>query len=212
MAELIDPRPSFTLVMGCNGAGKTIWKRVNEDMLPEIYFDQDSIAGGLGGWDNARARTRTREIVDADIDKCFDNRWSFGMESTFSGRPGPNMLQRALEENYRTIGYYIGTENWEINAKRIERRVLSATGHYVNPDELPNRYRWSLSNLRRHFSDFDALELIDNSAETPSRLASPISQLYAEKGTITSQLPLAELAGWCGSTLQKMRIERERNS
>ena len=27
MAELVGPRPVFTIAMGCGGVGKTVWKR-----------------------------------------------------------------------------------------------------------------------------------------------------------------------------------------
>ena len=63
MAEIIDSRPIFVLVMGCNGCGKSAWKRSNYDSLPEIYFDQDAVAGGIGDWDKADARTRAQEYV-----------------------------------------------------------------------------------------------------------------------------------------------------
>ena len=48
MSEPLDPRPVFTMVMGCNGAGKSARKRENCDLPPVRYHDQDSVAGGLG--------------------------------------------------------------------------------------------------------------------------------------------------------------------
>ena len=48
MSELLDPRPVFTIMMGCNGVGKSAWKRKIYDLLPARYYDQDSVAGGLG--------------------------------------------------------------------------------------------------------------------------------------------------------------------
>ena len=57
MAELLSNAPVFTIVMGCDGAGKSAWKRANYDRLPEHYFDQDSIAGGFGDWNNVEIVT-----------------------------------------------------------------------------------------------------------------------------------------------------------
>ncbi len=45
MADQLDNRPVFTVVMGCNGVEKSAWKRGNYDLLPDRYYDQDSIAG-----------------------------------------------------------------------------------------------------------------------------------------------------------------------
>ena len=62
MGDQLDNRPVFTIVMGCNGSGKSAWKRENYDRLPDRYFDQDSIAGGIGDWDSESARARTRAV------------------------------------------------------------------------------------------------------------------------------------------------------
>ena len=65
MSDQPDSRPVFTIEMGCNGVGKSAWKRHKHDQLPEQYFGQDSIAGGIGDWNSERARQRTRTFVDA---------------------------------------------------------------------------------------------------------------------------------------------------
>lgn len=207
MAELMDRRPVFTIVMGCNGCGKTAWKRENREKLPVQYFDQDSIAGGVGDWNEEDARRRTRLYVEAEIDRCFAGGEDFGTESTFSGRPGPALLARAIENGYRVEGYYLGTASWEINAHRIERRVLTNTGHYIDPQRLPNRYQWSLSNVRKAMQDFDVLELLDNSEEYEPGIPDPTCQVVAEKGRITFSLPDGEMATWCRDLLWKRERE-----
>ena len=208
MAELIDPRPKLVIVMGCNGAGKSAWKRANYDRLPERYFDQDSIAGGIGDWNDPGARDRTREYVSGQIDESFAGRLDFGFESTFSGQAGPELLERAIREGYRTEGYYIGTESPEINAARIDYRVLSNTGHFVASERLPGRYRYSLSNLRRHLDDFDLLEVVDNSEETVDRIPTPVPQFIAEQGEIGMRLPDEEMAEWCATLLRRREVAR----
>ena len=94
MSELIDPRPVFTIVMGCNGCGKSMWKRESWDLLPSRYYDQDSVTAGVGGWEKKEARIATRRIVDAEIDESILKRLDFGMERTYSGRPGREMVER----------------------------------------------------------------------------------------------------------------------
>ena len=208
MAELIDPRPKFVIVMGCNGAGKSAWKRDNYDRLPERYFDQDSIAGGIGDWNDQGARDRTRVYVDAEIEKILAGRLDFGVESTFSGRPGPALMKRAVLRGYRVEGYYMGTEGPEVNVRRVERRVLSNTGHYVDPDRLPGRYRYSLSNLRRHLTDFDLLEVGDNSEEREDGIPDPRIQFVAERGEIAVRAPPGELAAWAAELLRRLDVAR----
>lgn len=210
MAELIDPRPKVVIVMGCDGSGKTAWKRANYDRLPAKYFDQDSIAGGIGDWNDAGARQRTREYVDAEMAKCFAGRESFGTEGTCSGQPGPPLVARAKAKDYRVEGYYIGTSSPDVNVRRIDERVLTNTGHYVDPKEIPGRYRWSLSNLRKGLGDFDLVEVVDNSDTTIDRIPDPRIQFVAERGTIVERLADAEMAGWCVDLLHQRELDRRR--
>ena len=88
LSELLSNKPTFTILMGCNGAGKSAWKRANYGELPLRFLDQDSIAGGFGDWDNPDNRSRTRVMVDEKINEYIADGLDFGMESTFSSRPG----------------------------------------------------------------------------------------------------------------------------
>ena len=80
--------------------------------------------GGIGDWNSEDARQRTTEYVDAQTDAAFERRLNFGIESTYSGRPGREMVERARREDYRVEGVHIGTESPAINVARIERRML----------------------------------------------------------------------------------------
>lgn len=102
MADRLDNRPVFTIVMGCNGAGKSVWKRENYGRLPNPYFDQDAVVGGVGDWDSEQSRARTRQIVDAEIADTIDTRADFGIESPIpSGHPGRETVERVNKAGYR---------------------------------------------------------------------------------------------------------------
>ena len=105
MSEPLDPRPVFIIVMGCDGVGKTAWKRANYDLLPSRYFDQDSFAGGIGDWNSPEAHARTRVYFEAQIAELIDERLDFGIESTYSGQPGPALVERVIKANYPSKGY-----------------------------------------------------------------------------------------------------------
>ena len=208
MSELIDPRPLFTVVMGCNGVGKSTWKRGNYDRLPDNYIDQDSLAGGLGDWNSTAIREKTRRLVDDEIEGFFRDRLDFGMESTYSGRPGPAMVARARDEGYRIEGIYLGTQNPEINIARIEWRVLASTGHEVNPSRIPTRWKFSLSNLRKTAASFDLLEIFDNSTEDAEFRRPMLNlQVELERGRVTQRAD--PLAGWCADWLRSLEQRQE---
>ncbi len=203
MADQLDNRPVFTIVMGCNGVGKSAWKRHNYDLLPDRYYDQDSIAGGIGDWNSEHARIRTAKIVEAEIAEAIKTGESFGIESTYSGRPGRTRVEQAKQAGYRIEGIYFGTETPDINIKRIARRVREGTGHRVDSKRVSERYRWSLSNLRRTADWFDQLELFDNSHDDPLGIPQPIEQCYLENGVVISRCAANKMTAWCSDWLAR---------
>ena len=200
MSELLDPRPVFTIVMGCDGAGKSAWKRKNYDLLPSRYFDQDSFAGGIGDWNSSEAHTRARVYIDAQIAESIDQRLDFGTESTDSDKPGSALVERVIKAGYRVEGIYFGTNDPQINIDRIEHRVFARTGHMVDPKRIPERWRHSLSNLRRAAERFDLLRLFDNSEHDEFHLPRPVEQCQLENGKVTWQKEV--LVPWCLNWLQ----------
>ena len=213
MSELLDNRPVFTIVMGCNGAGKSAWKRLNYDRLPYPYIDQDGIAGGFGDWNNERNRQQVRHLVDEHIEKYVAHRLDWGMESTFSGRPGVAMVDRVQKAGYRIEGIYIGTDDPQINIDRIKYRVFVGSGHHVDPERIPNRYSHSLSNLYHNLEKFDDLELIDNSSfDGVHHLPVPIQQCRFESGKpVEGMNGDKEHTAWVNQLLQRLerRLEHE---
>ena len=205
MADRLNDRPVFTIVMGCNGAGKSAWKRENRDRLPARYFDADSIARGIG--------PRARPYIDHRIEKIISAGLDFGIESNYAGDSGPAMVTRLKRAGYRVEGVYIGTDSTDINAERIEHRVAASTGHRVDTARLPGRYRRSLWNLSGTAHLFDALEITDNSAHDAGRRPSPDRQLRLADGVAGWRAD--PLRGWCLDWLdryERSRADRERRS
>lgn len=202
MSEPLDPRPVFTIVMGCDGVGKTAWKRANHDPLPSRYFDQDSFAGGIGNWNSPEEHARTRVYFEAQISELIGERLDFGIESTYSGQPGPALVERVIKADYRVEGVYFGTNDPQINVDRIEHRVLLSTGHRVDPERIPERWRHSLSNLHRSVERFDLLRLLDNSEHDEFHLPRPVEQCWLERGRVAWQVDAP--APWCMNWLQRL--------
>ena len=112
-------QPTFTVIMGCNGAGKTTWKRANYARLPARHYDLDAVAGGIGDWNNRETQRRALEFAHAEIDRAIAAGQDFGTETTYAGRRGPGMVQQLREQGYRIEGIYIGTETPDINIERV---------------------------------------------------------------------------------------------
>lgn len=207
MFELIDPRPVFTIVMGCDGVGKTAWKRASRGRLPGRYFDRDSFAGGIGDWNSPEARERARAYVDAQIAESIEKRLDFGAESAYSGPCGQALVERAGGAGYRVEGIYLGTSDPSINAERIRCRVRKHTGHAVDPERIPARWRHSLSNLRTTAERFDQLRIFDNSRHDEEREPRLVEQCRLERGRVTWRADRPER--WCSGWLERLGQRQE---
>ena len=207
MSELIGPRPVFTMVMGCSGVGKTMWKRANYDVLPDRYFDWNSFAGGIGGWNSPEVRARARMHVDGWIAESIEERLNFGTESTCPGSPGPSLVDRTIQAGYRVEGIYLGTEDPSINVERIRHRVFARTGHEVDPSRIPGRWKHSLSNLRRTAEKFDLLRIFDNSEHDELRRPCLVEQCRLVRGDVVWRTEAP--AAWCAEWMRRLSQSRE---
>ena len=210
MSERIDPRPVFTLVMGCWGAGKTAWKRENYGLLPDRYFDRGSLAGGIGDWNSPEARERARAYVDAQVAESIERRLDFGAESTYAGAWGRGLVARAAGAGYRVEGIYIGTAAPSINVERIRRRVRAHAGRAVPEGRIPERWVRSLWCLRTTAERFDQLRVFDNSAHDELRRPRLAEQYRLERGRVAWQADEPE--PWCAAWIGGWVAGRARSS
>ena len=85
--------PTLTIVIGGNGAGKSTWCSRNRERLPDHFYDADSLARGLGGWNDAERQRDARRLVDVAVHDRLERNESFGFESTYSGASRPNVVK-----------------------------------------------------------------------------------------------------------------------
>ena len=116
-------------------------------------------------------------------------------------------MERAKAADFRIEGVYIGTEDPEINVARIRQRVEDLTGHWVDPERVSERWKFSLANLRRTAELFDDLELFDNSRHDVLYRTRLASQCLLERGEVVQQA--GKLAGWSSQWLEGYRSRRE---
>lgn len=141
------------------------------------------------------------------IDDLLSRRISFGIESTFSGIPGPELLHRVIASNYRVEGWFLGTASPDINIQRIRERVLLNRGHSVDESLIPNRYKYSLSNLRKYVNQFDQLVFFDNSDHEETGIPQPIRQGILERSKVISSADL--LSRGCRTFLERVQRAQE---
>jgi len=168
--------PKLIIVIGANGAGKTTWCRRHGDQLPEHFYNADAIADGLGDWNSPANQRAARKLVDDRIERHLARNENFGFESTYSGRSGPAIVERARALGYRTTAILIGTQRPEINIQRVAARVATRTGHDVPRSEVRRRWTGCPENVVR----------TAQAIETPSRCSTTAApQRAPSSGSIT---------------------------
>ena len=153
----------LTIVIGANGAGKSTWSRNNRRELPAEFYDADSIAEGLGSYDDPALQRQAREWVDRRIEGHLERGESFGFESTYSGVSRPDIVRRARALGYDIDAVLVGTQSPEINIDRVALRVRHRTGHDVPAAEIVRRWTAVQDNLARTAPLFTNILLLDNS-------------------------------------------------
>ena len=136
----------LTIVIGANGAGKTTWVRKHRALLPERFYNADSIAEGLGDANSAERQSEARQIVDRAIQQDMNHERAFGFESTYSGRSRPEIVKQARRAGYTVNALFIGTERHEINAARVAKRAEEG-GHDIAYQEVVRRWAAVQENL-----------------------------------------------------------------
>lgn len=104
-----------------------------------------------------------RQVLSAAAEH-IENRRSFAVETTLSGKGYLRMMLDARRQGFEIVLVYIGTENVEINLARIRDRVL-AGGHDVPEADVRRRYVRSFQHLPIAVRRADHIILFDNSLE-----------------------------------------------
>lgn len=184
--------PRLTVVIGGNGSGKTTWADVPENRakLPKPFYNADTLAKGLGDWNDPKLQREARTLVDERIAGSLTTREDFGFESTYSGSSRPDIVRRAKKAGYTVEAIFIGTDDPSINVDRVEARSAKGTGHSVAESEIRRRWHAAQENLVKTCRLIDTISIVDNSYNTKDRPNTPM--LRIENGRVvgeSSRLP-----------------------
>jgi len=117
------------VIGGCNGAGKTTFAR---EFLPgEVkclrFLNADEIARGLSPLKPEAAGVKAGRILLGEIRECMEQRHTFALESTLSGKTYIRLFREAQERGYILELHYL----WLSNPSLAIRRVRSGSKRAV---------------------------------------------------------------------------------
>jgi predicted ABC-type ATPase len=186
-------KPKLLIVAGPNGSGKT---SVTGKILKHVwiegceYINPDNIAQDMfGDWNSPEAILQAARYSAERREDCIAHKRSLIFETVLSASDKISFVERAKQQGYFIRLFFIGTDNPQINAMRILRRVMNG-GHDVPTGKIASRYYKSICNCAFLAPIADRLYVYDNSIEN----SFPELLFRANEGALTKQY--GEIHAW----------------
>jgi predicted ABC-type ATPase len=155
--------PVILMFAGPNGSGKSTVTEIirRQIFFPDNYVNADEIAQTLDG-NPVEIATQAMQIAQIQRQQLISQRQSFAFETVMSHPSKLELLEQAKTLGYQIVLVFVGTNNPQINVRRVALRVQQG-GHDVPTDKIISRYYRSLNLLSRAVSIADVSYIFDNS-------------------------------------------------
>lgn len=172
---------TFTIIGGCNGAGKSTYASLRLQDSDFINPDAIQAKKGVGSF------TVGRVVVDLVSEKLRGDS-NFVLETTFSDRRGLRLLEEAKRLGWQTRLIFIGLDNVQLHKDRVAMRVERG-GHAISDELIERRYPRALENLGCAFGVADDVLVLDNSGDEYCEI------IEVSGGSISNRFPHMESGG-----------------
>lgn len=190
-------QPTMFIFAGNNGSGKsTVRNLIAEKVGIEFNIDPDSLTRKYYDLNNPELRAGKEAIFL--INECINNRRSFSMETTLSGKLVINQIKEAKKNGFEIIMFYAGLEDVKLNIKRVAYRVKSG-GHHIPTEDILRRKDRTTKNLINNIDLIDHIQLIDN-----TQIDAEIILVFRNKLFLYRSNVLPEWAIPISATLEKL--------
>jgi predicted ABC-type ATPase len=158
----VTASPWMWLIAGPNGAGKSTFAPNLSSDVEEIVMP-DQLAYRLSATAPEKQAVRSARLAIDRIKSLLDERRSFAVETTLSGRFHLEMAARARAAGWKVGVIYIGLRSPKLAIERVRLRHIRG-GHNVPPTDVRRRYARSLKNLVDIYRALDRVVVLDNSS------------------------------------------------
>lgn len=160
------------LILGSIGSGKTeIAKRllVLKDFNVDIYIGSDAYKYMFFNDDEMRQLGKVGyrcadELAFIEMKKACLQGKSFMYELCPTNRNKIESIKNLIEGYaYRSVGFFVGTNNVSINIERVAHRTSQGGKDYVSPEKIRSRYIDAMGRVLELMHITDTLYFVDNS-------------------------------------------------
>jgi predicted ABC-type ATPase len=154
--------PWLWLLSGPNGAGKSTYAPVLSSDVEEIVRP-DEIASGLSPTAPESVAVRAGRVAIGRIENLLNERRSFAVETTLSGRFHLDLAVRAKKAGWHVGIIYLGLSSPRLAIERVRLRRLMG-GHDVPVTDILRRYSRGLKNVAKLWQIANRIIVLDNSS------------------------------------------------
>lgn len=151
----MQKKPEIIVFAGPNGSGKSTIVKMANIIEPFINADEIKRTNQCSDLEAARMAETLRN-------RCVDTKQSFTFETVLSTDRNLKLLRRAKKEGFFIRGFFVLTQEPEINIDRVTVRAVSG-GHDVPREKIISRYKKSLEQIPELLKVCDVLHIYDNS-------------------------------------------------
>lgn len=157
--------PYLLILGGANGSGKTTVAREFAALKNLPYLGADEIAAKIDSTDPASVAIEAgREFVNR-IASFLDEKVSFILESTLSGKSLRRWVEKAVKNGYTVEIIFVYLDSPELCIQRVKERVAKG-GHHVPEADIVRRWERSNLNFWRSYSRLAHRWTLVNNDET----------------------------------------------
>ena len=103
------------------------------------FLNSDEIARGLSPFDSAAGQMQAARILLANLRSNIEQKKSFALESTLSGKTYVKYLQKAKEYGFHIEFHFLWLPSVEESFERVQHRVMEG-GHSVPAIDIYRRF------------------------------------------------------------------------
>ena len=170
------------MLAGPNGAGKsTLYEQVIKQKFNAPFINADKIQKEELSDQSMQGAYQAAKIAEQRRQEYLKNQQSFVSESTFSHPSKLQLIEDALQADFRVIVYHVNVRTAELSVARVASRVEEG-GHNVPEEKIRARYERNQSLIKQAILKADVGFVYDN-----SRLNQvPILSLVLRHGRVMS--------------------------
>ena len=160
-------KPTFTVIAGINGAGKTSLYRVLNgciDFGDRVNTDEIALELCPENPSSSDVQVRAGKLAVRKIRDCIAARKSFHIETTLPGNAIYKYMVKASEHGFYVILLFVGIDDINVALDRVHRRKANG-GHGIADDYIIKRFGSINDNLKKILPVSDEAYIYDNTVK-----------------------------------------------